>query len=161
MVYPLAQAYVESWWTPLAIYGEETPVGHVMYGRLPGTVIAWIQRIIIDARCQDEGYGRTAVNACSSSRAARRQPRHEYAIRWVICHTLRLNRWFEGRPHRCLVAERTRFRAIVEAGGKVAAVFNGHLHWNHLDAIASVPYVTLQRLTENLDDDAPGRPAKA
>jgi 3',5'-cyclic-AMP phosphodiesterase len=49
----------------------------------------------------------------------------------------------------------------VEASGKVVAVFNGHAHWNHLDVIAGIPYVTLQSLTENLDDDAPGRPANA
>jgi hypothetical protein len=71
------------------------------------------------------------------------------------------NHWFEGRAHRCLVAERQQFRAIVEASGKVVAVFNGHAHWNHLDVIAGIPYVTLQSLTENLDDDAPGRPANA
>jgi Icc protein len=71
------------------------------------------------------------------------------------------NRWFDGRPHRCLVGERRRFRAIVEASGKVVAVFNGHVHWNHLDVIAGIPYVTLQSLTENLDDDAPGRAANA
>jgi hypothetical protein len=40
-------------------------------------------------------------------------------------------------------------------------VFNGHLHWNHFDVIAGVPYVTLQSLIENVDDDAPGRPAAA
>jgi 3',5'-cyclic-AMP phosphodiesterase len=61
------------------------------------------------------------------------------------------NRWFEGRPHRCLVGERRRFRAMVEASGTVVAVFNGHVHWNHLDGIAGLPYVTLQSLTENLE----------
>ena len=45
--------------------------------------------------------------------------------------------------------------------GRVRAVFNGHLHWNHLDVIAGIPYVTVQSLIENLDDDAPGRPAAA
>ena len=45
--------------------------------------------------------------------------------------------------------------------GDVRAVFNGHLHWNHLDVIAGIPYVTVQSLIENLDDDAPGRPAAA
>jgi hypothetical protein len=69
-----------------------------MDGRLPGTVIAWIQRRIIDARYQDEGYGRAAVNACPSSRATRRQPRREYAIRWVIRHALRLNLRCALRP---------------------------------------------------------------
>jgi hypothetical protein len=43
----------------------------------------------------------------------------------------------------------------------VRAVFNGHLHWNHLDLIHAIPYVTVQSLIENVDDDAPGRPAAA
>jgi 3',5'-cyclic-AMP phosphodiesterase len=74
---------------------------------------------------------------------------------------LRGNPWFEGRAHVCLVRERRKIRALVEAHGDVRAVFNGHLHWNHLDVIAGIPYVTLQSLIENLDDDAPGRAAAA
>jgi 3',5'-cyclic AMP phosphodiesterase CpdA len=71
------------------------------------------------------------------------------------------NRWFEGLPHICLVRERRRIRALFEGHGGVCAVFNGHLHWNHLDVIGGIPYVTLQSLIENLDDDAPGRAAAA
>jgi Icc protein len=74
---------------------------------------------------------------------------------------LRGNRWFEGLPHICLVRERRKLRALFEEHGAVRAVFNGHLHWNHLDVIAGVPYVTLQSLVENLDEDAPGRAAAA
>ena len=71
------------------------------------------------------------------------------------------NRWFENAPHICRVAERRRLREILKASGKVVAVFNGHVHWNHFDVIDGIPYMTLQSLTENLDDDAPGRPARA
>lgn len=71
------------------------------------------------------------------------------------------NRWFELAPNICRVAERKEMRRILEASGKVVAVFNGHVHWNHLDVIRGIPYVTLQSLIENLDDDAPGRPAAA
>jgi 3',5'-cyclic AMP phosphodiesterase CpdA len=71
------------------------------------------------------------------------------------------NRWFEKAPHICRLAERRRLRALLEDSGKVLAVFNGHVHWNHFDVIASIPYVTLQSLIENIDDDAPGRPASA
>jgi 3',5'-cyclic AMP phosphodiesterase CpdA len=71
------------------------------------------------------------------------------------------NRWFEGHPHICLVRERRKIRALFEGHGDVRAVFNGHLHWNHLDVIGGIPYVTLQSLIENLDDDAPGRAAAA
>jgi 3',5'-cyclic AMP phosphodiesterase CpdA len=74
---------------------------------------------------------------------------------------LRGNRWFERAPHICLVQERKRLREILAKSGKVLAVFNGHLHWNHLDVVDGLPFVTLQSLVENLDDDAPGRPAAA
>ena len=69
------------------------------------------------------------------------------------------SRWWPGRPHLALVKERAELRRIFEQSGRVRAVFNGHLHWNHLDVIAGIPYVTVQSLIENLDDDAPGRPA--
>lgn len=71
------------------------------------------------------------------------------------------NLWFEARPHLCRVAERGQLRRVFEQSGKVIAVFNGHVHWNHFDVIAGIPYVTVQSLIENLDDDAPGRPAAA
>jgi 3',5'-cyclic AMP phosphodiesterase CpdA len=71
------------------------------------------------------------------------------------------NRWFEKRPHLCRVVERRALRQVIEQSGKVLAVFNGHVHWNHFDVIAGIPYVTLQSLIENLDDDAPGRAAAA
>ncbi len=71
------------------------------------------------------------------------------------------NRWFEKSPHVCRVAERRALRKVIEQSGKVLAVFNGHVHWNHFDVIAGIPYITLQSLIENLDDDAPGRVAGA
>ena len=69
------------------------------------------------------------------------------------------SRWFFGRAHVALVEERAELRRILEASGKVRAVFNGHLHRNHVDVIRGIPYVTIQSLIENLDDDAPGRPS--
>jgi 3',5'-cyclic AMP phosphodiesterase CpdA len=71
------------------------------------------------------------------------------------------SRWWPGRSHLALVKERAELRSIFEQSGRVRAVFNGHLHWNHLDVIAGIPYVTVQSLIENLDDDAPGRAAAA
>jgi 3',5'-cyclic-AMP phosphodiesterase len=71
------------------------------------------------------------------------------------------NRWFEGSPHICLVRERKKLRALFEEHGDVRAVLNGHLHWNHIDVIRGVPYITIQSLIENLDEDAPGRAAAA
>jgi 3',5'-cyclic-AMP phosphodiesterase len=69
------------------------------------------------------------------------------------------SRWWPGRAHIALVKERAELRRIFEESGRVRAVFNGHLHWNHLDVVAGIPYVTLQSLIENLDEDAPGRAA--
>jgi 3',5'-cyclic AMP phosphodiesterase CpdA len=71
------------------------------------------------------------------------------------------SRWFVGRSHVALVKERAELRRIFEESGKVRAVFNGHVHRNHLDVIAGIPYVTVQSLIENLEDDAPGLPAAA
>lgn len=72
---------------------------------------------------------------------------------------LRDNRWFSRTEHIALLADRKRFRALLRDRGKVVAVFNGHLHWNHLYVADRIPYVTLQSLVENVDDDAPGRAA--
>ncbi|HVJ94226.1 MAG TPA: metallophosphoesterase [Labilithrix sp.] len=69
--------------------------------------------------------------------------------------------WFRGLSHLALVKERRDLRSILEASGKVRVVFNGHVHRNHLDVISGIPYVTIQSLIENLDEDAPGRPAAA
>jgi 3',5'-cyclic-AMP phosphodiesterase len=71
------------------------------------------------------------------------------------------NRWFEKRPHVCRVAERRALQRVFGGAERVIAVFNGHVHWNHFDVISGVPYITLQSLVENLDDDAPGRAAAA
>jgi len=71
------------------------------------------------------------------------------------------SRWWPGRAHLALVKERGDLRRILEESKRVRAVFNGHLHWNHFDVIAGLPYVTVQSLIENVDDDAPGRPAAA
>jgi 3',5'-cyclic-AMP phosphodiesterase len=74
---------------------------------------------------------------------------------------LRGNRWFEHAPHICLLDERRELRALLRRHGRVVAVLNGHLHWNHLFVADGIPYVTLQSLTENIHDDAPGEPAAA
>jgi 3',5'-cyclic-AMP phosphodiesterase len=69
--------------------------------------------------------------------------------------------WFRGRANRALVQERRELRDLFEASKKVRAVFNGHVHRNHFDVIRGIPYITVQSLIENLDEDAPGRPSRA
>lgn len=71
------------------------------------------------------------------------------------------SRWFRGKANLALVKERAELRRIFEDSKKVKAVINGHVHRNHLDVIGGIPYVTVQSLIENLDDDAPGTPAAA
>jgi 3',5'-cyclic AMP phosphodiesterase CpdA len=72
---------------------------------------------------------------------------------------LRDSRWFHAAPHLALIEERAALRAILRESGKVRAVFNGHVHRNHLGLHDGIPYVTVQSLIENLDDDAPGLPS--
>ncbi len=72
---------------------------------------------------------------------------------------LRGNRWFEKTPNICHVVEARAARKVLEESGKVVAVINGHVHWNHLDVIRGIPYITIQSLIENVDEDAPGRAA--
>jgi 3',5'-cyclic AMP phosphodiesterase CpdA len=69
------------------------------------------------------------------------------------------SRWFSRAPHLALVRERAELRRVLAASGKVRAVFNGHVHRNHVDVIDGIPYVTLQSLVENLEADEPARPA--
>ncbi len=71
------------------------------------------------------------------------------------------SRWFSAAPHLALVRNRAELRRVVRESGKVVAVFNGHVHRNHVDVIGGVPYITIQSLIENVDDDAPGRAAGA
>ncbi|MBW2525952.1 MAG: metallophosphoesterase [Deltaproteobacteria bacterium] len=74
---------------------------------------------------------------------------------------LAANRWFSRTEHIALLEDRAAFRALLRDRGNVVAVFNGHLHWNHLFMADQIPYVTVQSLVENVDDDAPGRAAAA
>lgn len=69
------------------------------------------------------------------------------------------NPWFEGRPDECLVDNRGEVRKILKNCGKVIAVMNGHLHWNHIDWHDGIPYLTVQSAIERVDDHR--TPAKA
>lgn len=72
--FSLAQAYVERWWQPYAIYADATMVGFVLYGRWPEQGVSvyhtsaepgthFILRFMIDARYQGRGYGRAGMAA--------------------------------------------------------------------------------------------------
>jgi diamine N-acetyltransferase len=74
-VLSLAQAYVERWWIPLAVYEAATIIGFVLYGRWPEGPFAarwgdkpkpgidYILRIMIDRRYQGQGYGKATLTA--------------------------------------------------------------------------------------------------
>ncbi|MDA3802643.1 MAG: metallophosphoesterase [Patescibacteria group bacterium] len=62
------------------------------------------------------------------------------------------NPWFEGKPQRCLIANREEVRSILENSGKVISSFNSHLHWDRKHVHNNIPYYTIQSLIENEDD---------
>ncbi len=72
---------------------------------------------------------------------------------------LKGNPWFEDRPDSCLIKNREEVRSILENSNKVVVVFNSHLHWDKMNLHKSIPYFTLQSLTENEDDK--GLPSRA
>lgn len=71
------------------------------------------------------------------------------------------NRWFAGAPQLALIHERAQVRAVLARHGNVLAAFNGHAHWNHVDVIAGVPFITVQSLTENVGSESAPVPAAA
>ena len=60
-LYSLAEAYVESTWTPLAIHAGDQLVGFAMFGRDDETGRWWIMCYMIDADYQGRGYGTAAL----------------------------------------------------------------------------------------------------
>ena len=74
-VLSIAQAYVERWWIPLAVYADRTMIGFVLYGRWPegGFAAFWgdkpkpgidyILRMMIDRHYQGQGYGKATLTA--------------------------------------------------------------------------------------------------
>lgn len=69
------------------------------------------------------------------------------------------NPWFENHPRGCLVENRVEVREILKKAGNVAAVINGHLHWNNITHHDGIPYITIQSAVENVQET--GIPARA
>jgi Icc protein len=133
---PLYYAFDMQGWHFVVLHTIENPGVEV---RVPGTQMEWLRADLAEAR---------EPTVVLMHHSASEQEVED-------------SRWWPGRPHLALVKERAELRRIFEESRRVRAVFNGHLHWNHLDVIAGIPYVTVQSLIENLDDDAPGRAASA
>ncbi len=72
-LFSIAQAKVEPYWHPMAIYADDTMVGFTMYGfeeegrHLDGY---WICRLMIDSRFQGKGYGKAAMQLVIDELAA-------------------------------------------------------------------------------------------
>ncbi len=133
---PLYYAFDKGGWHFVVLHTLEKKDVEV---RMPDTQLEWLQADL----------------------AAAREPTVVFMHHSASEQVLDDSRWWPGRSHIALVKERAELRRIFEQSGRVRAVFNGHLHWNHLDVIAKIPYVTVQSLIENLDEDAPGRAAAA
>jgi len=71
------------------------------------------------------------------------------------------NPWFETIPEEALVENRTEVREILEASGKVRAVFQAHVHWRHLTIYKGIPYITLQSLVEDVGTAEAPQPARS
>jgi 3',5'-cyclic-AMP phosphodiesterase len=119
-------------------------------------VLHTIERADVEVRLPD-----TQMDWLRADLAAAREPTVVLMHHSASEQEMEDSRWWPGRAHLALVKERAELRRVFEESRRVRAVFNGHLHWNHLDFIAGIPYVTVQSLIENLDEDAPGRAASA
>ena len=60
-MFSLAEAYVFTENTPLAIYNDKEMVGFLMYELDPDDNEYWLTRLLIDKKYQNKGYGRQAV----------------------------------------------------------------------------------------------------
>lgn len=61
--YYLALCCYEALWQPLAIVVDTQVVGFVMWAVDPKDGSCWLGGLLIDQRCQGQGYGRQAVQA--------------------------------------------------------------------------------------------------
>ncbi|MFW5740449.1 MAG: metallophosphoesterase family protein, partial [Myxococcota bacterium] len=119
-------------------------------------VLRTIERAHVDTRIDPE-----QIEWLRADLAQRRLPSVVAMHHAAAEQDLRGNPWFEQAPHIALVNGRAALRGVIAESGRVVLVLNGHLHWSHVGIHDGVPYVTVQSLTENLEDDAPGRVASA
>jgi hypothetical protein len=54
---------------------------------------------------------------------------------------------FDTIPHYLTPTGHEKARAIMEASGKVKLAINGHTHWNHLEKINGISYLSLTAIT--------------
>lgn len=56
--------------------------------------------------------------------------------------------YFKTHPLHALAVNRERARALFARSGRVRAVFSGHMHWNHMEVIEGIPYLTVASLVD-------------
>lgn len=57
--------------------------------------------------------------------------------------------WFFGtHPEFALAKNREHARTLFAQSKKVKAIFNGHMHWNNVETIDGIPYVTIESLVD-------------
>jgi len=69
------------------------------------------------------------------------------------------NYYFQRNERFATYSDCAAIRAVIENSGNVVLCVAGHLHWNNLNRIDGIPYVTVQSLTESFT--TPSRPAGA
>ena len=64
VLYAIAEVQFHPTYLPYVIYADDSMVGFIIYGYLPEDPLKWwIPLLIIDQRCQGQGYGRAAMEA--------------------------------------------------------------------------------------------------
>jgi len=119
-------------------------------------VLRTVERRLVDVSLPEEQLAWLREDLAATSRETIVAMHHS-----VSDQDLSGNPWFDKAPHLALARNRRDVRRVVADSGKVRLVINGHVHWNHVDLHDGIPYVTVQSLIENVDDDAPGRAAAA
>ncbi len=81
----------------------------------------------------------------------------------VFCHhpldeqDLEPHWYFRKHPEYAHAVNRGRVREVFRDSGRIRGVFNGHMHWNHMEVIDNVPYITVGSLVCcGLTGGAPG-----
>ena len=73
--------------------------------------------------------------------------------------SMRGNHYFERNPAFAGYPNAAEARAVIRSAGIVRACIAGHVHWNALNVLDGIPYVSLQSLTESFTTG--GEPAAA
>ncbi len=59
------------------------------------------------------------------------------------------NYYFDANPHMATYPEHADIRRVIENSRRVALCLAGHVHWNSVQTVDAVPYLTVQSLTES------------